>query len=187
MHEVRIWIDLFIQRIFTSYKNSFCLPKSSSHSHHFCTFYSPEASLEVCNSTYTSECICATQVCLGVCLCSFMVGVTQRGRGARCPPGRLNVKACISVFGISGVSADLIAWPICKHFLYVFNRNVRLSVLDKYPQVYHLSTQGAQNSFPSLRGAFVGLASQTKFQTQIQMWSTRNQCSFCPSVFCFIL
>jgi len=88
---------------------------------------------------------------------------------------------------ISGVSADLIAWPICKHFLYVFNRNVRLSVLDKYPQVYHLSTQGAQNSFPSPRGAFVGLASQTKFQTQIQMWNTRNQCSFCPSVFCFIL
>ena len=29
-----------------------------------------------------------------------MVGVTQGGRGARCPPGRLNVKACISVFGI---------------------------------------------------------------------------------------
>jgi len=47
--------------------------------------------------------------------------------------------------------------------LYVF-RNMRLSVSDKYPQVYRLATQGAQNSVPWPRRGFFGLASQTRLQ-----------------------
>jgi len=41
-----------------------------------------------------------------------------------------------------------------------------LSLSDKYPQVYGLVTQGAQNSVPSPLGAFVGVAPQTKLQNQ---------------------
>jgi len=36
----------------------------------------------------------------------------------------------------------------------MFNRNMRLSVVDKYPQVDHLATQGAQNPVPWSRGGF---------------------------------
>jgi len=44
---------------------------------------------------------------------------------------------------------------------------MRLSVSDKYPQVYRLATQGAQNSVPSPQGDFFG--PQTKFQSQTEM------------------
>jgi len=37
-----------------------------------------------------------------------------------------------------------------------------LSLSDKYPQVYSLATQGAQNSVPSPLGAFVGVAPPNK-------------------------
>jgi len=46
-------------------------------------------------------------------------------------------------------------------FLFVFNRNMRLFVSDKYPQVYRLATQGPKFS-PVATGRLL-LAPQTKF------------------------
>jgi len=51
-------------------------------------------------------------------------------------------------------------------FLCVFNRSIQVSVSDKYPQVYRLATQRAQNSVPSPRWTFVcGLSSPNKLKT----------------------
>jgi len=46
---------------------------------------------------------------------------------------------------------------------------MRLSVSDKYSQVYRLATQGTQNSGPSIREAFVGLAPKQSFNHQVEM------------------
>jgi len=43
--------------------------------------------------------------------------------------------------------------------------NKRLSVSDKYSKLYHLATQGTQNSFPSPRGDFCGLRTPNKVST----------------------
>jgi len=64
---------------------------------------------------------------------------------------------------------------------------MRLSVSDKYRQVYRLATQGAQNSVPSPRGRLWAYPPKQSLKPQIDMWNTRNQCSFHQSLFCFVL
>jgi len=45
---------------------------------------------------------------------------------------------------------------------------MRLSVLDKYPQVYRLATLGPQNSVPSPPVVFVGLDPKQSFNPKIE-------------------
>jgi len=72
--------------------------------------------------------------------------------------------------------------------LYVFNRNILLSVSDKYPQIYRSDDTGVQNLAPSPQGGFCrSIGPPQSVNPQIEMWNTRNQCNFYQFVFCFIL
>jgi len=71
--------------------------------------------------------------------------------------------------------------------LCVFNRSMQVSVSEKYPQVYRLATQRAQNSVPSPRWTFVcGLSSPNKLKTP-KMKCAPEISVFYLSVFCFVL
>ena len=66
---------------------------------------------------------------------------------------------------------------------------MRLSVSDKYPQVYRLAKQGAQSSVPSPRGFLWAYPPTQNFKFQIEMRNTRNSVDFlirilfCPKIY----
>jgi len=73
-----------------------------------------------------------------------------------------------------------------QDFLSVFNRNMRSSVSDNYPQVYRLALQGPKFSPVAATGGFYGLIPPNKASTSELTFETLQiSGSFYQSVFCF--